>query len=63
LKVRKRIDITLQTIWPATKFLVKRDGVETPAVGHGPWELKIQASDKTKEFAILSGKFSHHNLC
>jgi len=30
LKVGNKNDITLQTIWPAAKFLVKKDGVGTP---------------------------------
>jgi hypothetical protein len=32
----KKIDTTRQIIWPAAKFLVKKDGVETPTAGHGP---------------------------
>ena len=59
----KKFDITLQAIWPITKFLVKRDGAKTPNAGYGHLDLKIQASGKTNVIAFLSGKLSRHNLC
>jgi hypothetical protein len=57
-------EVTLQSIWPIAKSLVKRDGPRAPSGIHGAPGLKFILLAKANATAdCLENQFTPHDLC
>jgi hypothetical protein len=63
IKVGKS-EVTLQTLWPIAKSLMKRDGPKAPTAIHGPIGITCHRNQKANVTADgLENQFTSHDLC